>query len=92
MKYELMGEDVKLKSFNRFSTGRIVDTIFERSLYVIATITYAGVYLDNFTLKENVMSHPFEEPVDKVTWLKIKQPGTYTIYFDLIYSSSVSFE
>ena len=25
-----------------------------------------------------------EEPVDDVTWLRIKQPGNYTIHFDLI--------
>ena len=37
------------------------------------------------------MSRLFEEPVDTVTWLRIKQPGTYTIHFDLIYSSSYSF-
>ena len=28
MKYELMGVEIKLKSFNRSPTGRIVDTIF----------------------------------------------------------------
>ena len=34
-----------------------------------------------------------EEPVDDITWLRIKQPGTYTIHFDLIiYPSSFSFE
>ena len=38
------------------------------------------------------MSHLFEEPADTVTWLKIKQPGTFTIHFDLIYSSSFSFK
>ena len=30
------------------------------------------------------MSHLLEEPVDDITWLRIKQPGTYTIHFDLI--------
>ena len=38
------------------------------------------------------MSHLLEEPVDDITWLRIKQPGTYTIHFALIYSSSFSFE
>ena len=37
------------------------------------------------------MSHLLEEPVDDITWLRIKQPGTYTIHFDLIYSGSLSF-
>ena len=34
----------------------------------------------------------FEEPADGITWLKIKQPGPYTIHFDLIYSISFSIE
>ena len=38
------------------------------------------------------MLHLFEEPVDNFTWLRIKQPGTYTTHFYLIYSSSFSFE
>ena len=99
MKYESMGVDIKLNSFNRLPTGRIVDTIFERSsreavYYEAASITttYLSGYSDGFVLKENLMSHLFEEPVDTVTWLKIKQPGTYTIHFYLIYSSSFSFE
>ena len=40
-------------------------------------------FFDIFTLKEYFI-HLLEEPVDDVTWLRIKQPGTYTIYFDLI--------
>ena len=91
MKYELMGVYIKLYSFNRSSTGRIVNTIFERS-HEADTFAYSDNYLDGFVLKVNLMSHLFEEPVDTVTWLKIKQHGTYTIHFDLIYSSSFSFE
>ena len=42
---------------------------------------------------KNIFFHLFEEPADDVTWLKIKQPGTYTIYFDLIIEpNSFSFE
>ena len=75
-----MGVDIKLISFNRLPTGRIVDTIFERSsretisheTVTITRITYTGDYFDNFRLKENLMSHLFEEPVDTFTWLKIK--------------------
>ena len=36
-----------------------------------------------FIFKEYFM-HLFEEPIDYKTWLRIKQPGTYTIHFDLI--------
>ena len=99
MKYELMVLDIKLNSSNRLPTGRIVDTVFERShraavAYEAASIhtTYHSGYLDGFELKENLMSRLFEEHVDTVTWLRVKQPGTYTIHFDLIYSSSFSFE
>ena len=45
------------------------------------TNTY-GLF-DIFTLKEYFI-HLLEEPVDDVTWLRNKQPGTYTIHFDLI--------
>ena len=51
-------------------------------------------FIDMFTLKEYLF-HPFEEPTDDVTWLRIKQPGTYTIHFDLTRDrpdSSFSFE
>ena len=47
-------------------------------------------FLDMFTLKEYFI-HLLEEPVGDVTWLRIKQPGTYTIHFDLI-PNSFSFE
>ena len=39
-----------------------------------------------FMLKEYFI-HLLEEPVDDFTWLRIKQPGTYTIHFDLIRNS-----
>ena len=32
-----------------------------------------------FTLKENCMTHLLE-PVDNITWLRIKRPGTYHTY------------
>ena len=43
-------------------------------------------FIDIFTLKE-YFKHLLEKPVDDVTWLRIKRPGTYTIHFDLIGSS-----
>ena len=104
MKYELMDVEIKFKFFNRLPTGRIVNISFESDSretdshatdsheIVTITTTYLSGYLDGFELKENLMSHLFEEPVDAVTWLKIKQPGTYTIPFDLIYFISFSFE
>ena len=48
-------------------------------------------FFDIFTLKEYLL-HLFEEPVDNITWLRIKQPGTYTIHFNLIRFGSFSFE
>ena len=39
-------------------------------------------FFDILTLKENFI-HLFEEPFDNFTWLRIKQPGTYTIHLDL---------
>ena len=49
-------------------------------------------FIDIFTRKEYLI-HLFENPVDDVTWLRIKQRGTYIIHFDLISSSnSFSFE
>ena len=50
-------------------------------------------FVDIFTLKEYFI-HLLDEPVDDVTWLRIQQPGTYSIHFDLIPidPSSFSFE
>ena len=48
-------------------------------------------FIDNFTLKEYFF-HILEEPVDDVTWLRSKQPETYTIHFDLIIKQTFSFE
>ena len=53
-----------------------------------------NLLIDMFTLKE-IVFHLFEEPADDVTWLRIKQPGTYTIHFVLTRDrrdSSFSFE
>ena len=41
------------------------------------------IFFQIFTLKEYFI-HLLEEPVDDTTWLRIKQPVTYTIHFDLI--------
>ena len=43
-------------------------------------------FINIFTLTEYFI-HLLEEPVDTATWLRIKQPVTYTIHFDLIVSS-----
>ena len=47
-------------------------------------------FIDMFTLKEYFF-HLLEKLVDDVTWLIIKQSGTYTIHFDLICSAIRSF-
>ena len=53
-------------------------------------------FIDIFTLKSwmgGYRIYLLEAPVDDVTWLRIKQSGTYVIHFDLIIDPcSVSFE
>ena len=46
-------------------------------------------FINIFTLKEYFL-HLYEEPVDNVTWLRIKQPGTYNLHFDLILHDLIS--
>ena len=56
------------------------------------TLINTHEFIDIFTLKEYFI-HLFEEPADDVTWLRIKEPGTYTIHFGLIIDpNSFSFE
>ena len=43
-----------------------------------------------FNLKEYFI-HLLEEPVDDTTWLRIKQPGTCTLHFDLIRGGTYSY-
>ena len=45
---------------------------------------------DMFALKE-YFYHLFEAPADDVTWLRIKQPGTYTILLYILISSVLYF-
>ena len=40
-------------------------------------------FINIFTLKEYFI-HILEKPVDDLTWLRMKKPGTYAIHFDLI--------
>ena len=46
-------------------------------------------FIDMYTHKEYFL-HLLEEPVDDYTWFRIKQPGTYTMHFDIIGSSYVN--
>ena len=46
-------------------------------------------FIDILPLKEYFI-HLFEKPADTVTWLNIKEPGTYTIHFDLISNNLIS--
>ena len=89
-KYEITGLGFKyVGSYHIEERGRAVDIRFSKYQHVPDdTNTYE--FIDSFTLKEYFI-HLLEKPVDDVTWLRIKQPGTYTIHFDLI-TDSFSFE
>ena len=86
-KYEIIGTD-----FRHITSAGDGSVFFIKSSHELDdTNTYK--FIDNFTLKEYFI-HLLEEPVDDVTWLRIKQPGTYTTHFELIPidPSSLSFE
>ena len=53
---------------------------------------YGETFYGRHTAQEYFI-HLLEEPVDDVTWLRIKQPGTYAIHFNLVIDpNSFSFE
>ena len=85
-KYEIIDTDFGfLDPVNLGEGGRFVGVRFRKYPHVSDDTN--KIRFNIFTLKEYFI-HLLEEPVDTVTWLKIKQPGTYIIYFDLIGSSS----
>ena len=94
-KYEIIDTDFENFGVARLHTerGNIGTSVLFRKYPRTQDDTNTCEFIDIFTLKEYFI-HLLEEPIDDVTWLRIKQPGTYTIYFDLIFSgySSVSFE
>ena len=93
-KYELIGTTFEYDGGLRLDeVGRIIEAFFIKYPNEPDDISNLECFdcFDIFTLKENFMLHLFEEPVDNITWLRIKQPGTYTIHFDLI-CNSFSFE
>ena len=83
--YEIIGTD-----FGRFITyaeeGRVTNIVFVKYPRP-RDDTNEFEFIDIFTLKEYFI-HLLEEPVDTRTWLRIKQPGTCTIYFDIISGSN----
>ena len=85
--YELLDADC-VKDITYGEGGRYIS--FVNRLHVLDdTNTYE--FIDIFTLKEYFI-HLLEKPVDDVTWLRIKQPGTYAIHFDhIIDPNSFSF-
>ena len=91
-KYEIIGTD-----FEHFRVagihserGHLGTSFVFRTYLRLQDFSNTYEFLDMFTLKEYFI-HLLEEPVGDVTWLRIKQPGTYTIHFDLI-PNSFSFE
>ena len=66
----------------------LTDTDTERVIRL--PLDERGQFIEMFTLREYFI-HLFEESVDTVTWLRIKQLGTHTINFDLISFSPLSF-
>ena len=93
-KYEIIGADFeKLTTPLIDKRGRHIGTsVLFVNRHLVPTLTNPHEFIDIFTLKEYFF-HLLEKPVDDVTWLRIKQPGTYTIHFDLIIDpNSFSFE
>ena len=89
--YELIDTDIEcIVRLRLDERGQFIGALFRK-------YPREPVEMDEFdfffilTLKENFMLHLLEEPVDDITWLRIKQPGTYTIHFDRI-CNSFSFE
>ena len=81
--YELIEGDFEhISGLRHDERGRIIEAMFMKYPREPDEINDFE-FLDIFTLKENLI-HLFEEPVDNHTWLRIKQPGTYTMHFNLI--------
>ena len=92
-KYELIEADFTYIGGSRHDErGSILGALFRKYPHLLdENPRPPGEIIDSFTLTENFMIHLFGESVDDITWLRIKQPGTYTIHFDLI-PNSFSFE
>ena len=89
--YEIIDTDFYCVRVDRYEGRGITDVWFLKFSHESDDINKFR-FIDIFTLKEYFF-HLFEEPADDVTGLRIKQPGTYTIHFNLIIGSdSFSFE
>ena len=90
-KYELIDTYIEKSTTMHHGGGRRIRTTFsfvKRPLIADTIEDLGGTidefeFVDMFTLKEYFI-HLLEESADGVTWLRIKQPGTYTVHFDLI--------
>ena len=87
--YELLDADWIISRSRNDEEGTVNDVWFVKFPRGTDDINQLK-FIDIFTLKEYFI-HLLEKPVDDVTWLRIKQPGTYTIHFDLIGSSYFDF-
>ena len=88
--YKITGTGFVYVSYERAQdSSRIIEALF-RKYPLLPDEKIEFEFFELFTLKENFI-HLLEEPVVSHTWLRIKQPGTYTIHFDLI-CNSFSFE
>ena len=84
--YELIDTDIEHLGMIRTDVGeRIIRALFRKYLREPDEITDLDCFVI-LTFRENFI-HLFEAPVDNFTWLRIKQPGTYTIHFNLICNS-----
>ena len=81
--YELTDTDIEHVIITLIDVrGGIIEALFRKHQHEPDDINEFR-FIDMFTLKEYFI-HLLEEPVDFYIWLRIKQPGTYTIHFDLI--------
>ena len=90
-KYEITGTDFHSLREAIYTERRIIGpSIVLENIHKILTIMNLLIYL----CLKNIF-RLFEEPADDVVWLRIKQPDTYTIHFDITRDrrdSSFSFE
>ena len=91
--YEIIGTDSEHNvRLHIDEEGRIIGTsfLFRKHPHVPNDTNEFGSIFDIFTLKDYFI-YLLEEAVDDITWLRIKQPGTYTIHFDLMRAGYSSF-
>ena len=92
-KYEIIGVDFE-------HAGVVYGNVNDRESYVVddkfkkyppGSDDFADYECIDIVMLKEFVFHLLEKPVDDVKWLRIKQPGTYIIHFDLICSPVLSF-